>query len=124
DLGPLALDHTVHGGHVAQIGLVKTRTWVDLVALASREIVDDGDFMTAARRQGVNRMGADKAGSAADQYSHSNSPSVRLDRPAPNRVVAKLERFHQGRVVKIAPIENDRRLEHCADALEVGMAEL
>ena len=62
-----------HRSRVAQIGLIKARPRVDLVALAGGEIVDDGDFMTAARRQRVHRMRADKAGAAGDQNSHPNS---------------------------------------------------
>src|ERR1700693_1497979 len=74
DLGPLALDYGADSDGGAQIGLVKVPSRVYLIALAGREIVDDGDFMTTAGRQHVNRMRADKAGPASDQYSRPKFP--------------------------------------------------
>ena len=68
-LGPFFGDDLRDPLRFAQIGLIEARTGIDLLALASGQIVEHGHRM-AGCDQPVGGMGADESGAAGDQNLH------------------------------------------------------
>src|SRR5207253_2489668 len=72
-----------------------------------------------------------RAGSAAenDWSEHGRSKEAAASRlnqrlAATDRMVGEAKAAHHGRIVEIAPVENDRRLEDLLQALEIGAPKL
>jgi hypothetical protein len=72
-LGPLGRDHAAQLGRVADVDHAQPRAalqgTVEVLAAAGREVVDDGDLVTAIE-QGVNEVRPDEAGTAGDDRAH------------------------------------------------------